>query len=245
MDNIIADFQELCKNKFPEEACGCICNNRFIPLENEAEDKENFFLINYEQIEKVQDEQGEKVTAILHSHPNGTLAASYDDIKSQIAIGIPLGISVVSKDEYKQEFKFSPVYYIGKENNQLEGRPYIFGIYDCYSLVIDTMREKYNIRLPNFPREFGWEDTKDYFSDNFSKAGFVEIPVNDAQPGDCVLMTFHGISRKPIHCGVYIGDDTIIHHVGGEKPVDFSRLSVSEPINRWMPNIVKWLRYNA
>ena len=240
-----ADFQNHCIAKYPEEVCGCVCNGKYFPLKNKDTNKNDNFTVDYESLELIENQEQAEIEFLLHSHTNGSIAASEDDIRTQISLGIPLGLCSVQYDKYKNTYSFSEIYYVGKKNQQLIGRPYIWGIYDCYTLVIDTMRELYGIELPNIPRQFGWEKDKNYFEDNFAKLGFSEIPINDVRAGDCFLMTFSGHSRKATHCGVYVGDDMIIHHSSGKRPVDFSRLSTKEPVATWLPNITKWLRYNA
>lgn len=242
---IIDEIKQLCSFKFPEEACGCVCNDKFFPLENKAENKADHLFVEYEQIEAIEQREGAKVTEVIHSHTNGQIYASEEDIRTQIALGIPFGIISVLYHTQEDKHTFSDIYYIGKTNPQLIGRPYIFGVNDCYTLVMDTLKLKYNIEIPNFARKWGWEETDNLFEKNFESAGFSEIPINDVEPGDCALMSFKGFRRNITHCAIYVGDDKILHHTCGKKPVDFSRTSKEELVQHWIPNVVKWVRYNA
>lgn len=240
---LMNDFYTHCKLKYPEEACGVICNKKFIPIENSSDNKSLEFFIDYETIETIETENNSKITAILHSHSNGSIVPSLNDMKAQISLDIPFGLCNIRYNEYTEEFDISRIFWLGVTYTQLENRPYIFGIFDCYSLLRDTLKLKYSIEIPNVPRYYGWEKTENLFLDNFEKLGFTEISINEVDDGDVFLATFPGFKNKPIHCGVYIGNDKIIHHLSGNKPTNFSVLSRVEHVNRIIPSVTHWLRY--
>ena len=49
----------------------------------------------------------------------------------------------------------------------------------------------------------------------------------------------------PNHGGIYLGDGLILHHPAGHAPLDHGRLARTEPLQRYRPFIVFWLRYHA
>ena len=69
---------EHCRLKWPEEGCGAIINDEFVPFENEAEDKEKDFLINdnrfYEEYENG------KIQCVIHSHENSPHASEAGEL---------------------------------------------------------------------------------------------------------------------------------------------------------------------
>ena len=64
-----------CESKAPEEACGFILkDNTFIPVENIAEDKENYFKTDPREYLKYYKD----IESIFHSHTKGQPVSDYD-----------------------------------------------------------------------------------------------------------------------------------------------------------------------
>lgn len=95
--------------------------------------------------------------------------------------------------------------------NNLTGRPWDYGTFDCYSLTRDYFAEK-GVQLHDYPREgFWWERGESWFMDNFEKEGFVEIDQSELVPGCVIIMQI--MSPTPNHTAVYLGDNVILHHL--------------------------------
>lgn len=235
--SIIEDFKEHAKSVFPNEAVGAVKAGVYVPLENKSPDPAVTFIVDSNIFDS------DDVTEILHTHTDGSIRPSYDDMKSQIALGIPMGIMGMYGDMENDEYSFSKIYYIGNLRADYLGLPYIFGINDCYSLVRNWYYTHRNIELLDFPRRWEFWKNENLLIDNAEKAGFKRISENEVEIGDVFFCTFHGYGKNPVHMGVYVGDNMIAHHPSNNKPVDFSRLSLKEPIQRYMPSITHWYKY--
>jgi cell wall-associated NlpC family hydrolase len=139
----------------------------------------------------------------------------------------------------------------------LIGRPFIHGVYDCYSLIRDFYRTNAysaisdyhgvsSILLPEQPRDFGWWDSrngdgtvtvpKTLYTDNFKAAGFRQITLEEMRPGDVFLAQV--MAPVTNHGGVYLGRGEIIHHLRG-------RLSKTDVAGRWLNYVTHCLRYEG
>lgn len=236
---LTAKTQEAFRNHvlevYPEEACGLVVGGRYIKCDNVAENKLTNFKIDPLKIIKYSG----KIQAVLHSHPYKLGAPQkWDpvwpttaDMRNWMQDSIPWGI-VSTDGEGISQF----VWMDDSTWEPLEGREFIHGVHDCYSIVRDYFREK-GITLPNYARGVEWWDKgQDLYSENFQKAGFVEIKKEEATVGDCCLFQV----RSPVinHAAVITGEDEIIHHM-------FHRLSHKDSMARWERQIVKYVRYQG
>lgn len=79
-------------------------------------------------------------------------------------------------------------------------------------MVRDYFELERGIVLPDFERnELWWERGENLYLENFKRAGFSEVPVEELAPGDGILFQV----RAPVinHAAIYLGDDIILHHV--------------------------------
>lgn len=101
----------------------------------------------------------------------------------------------------------------------LRGRPFVHGVFDCYSIIRDYYREVLDTEIPDFDRaEEWWEKGFNLYMDNFEKAGFVQVQIEDLKSHDVVIMQCR--SAVPNHAGIYIGDGKILQHVSGRLSCD-------------------------
>ena len=92
------------------------------------------------------------------------------------------------------------------------GRPFFYGVIDCYSLIRDFYKREFNIELTDYNRkDRWWERGESMYLDHFKDEGFVEIPVEEIEYGSVILM--HLEASVPNHGGIYINDNMILHHV--------------------------------
>nr|WP_301539584.1 NlpC/P60 family protein [Halomonas venusta] len=123
------------------------------------------------------------------------------------------------------------------------GRGFVHGIADCYGLIRDYYAERHSITLPEYPRSWEWwRNGQDLYCDGFAAAGFRLIEQSEARPGDMWLAQLR--SPVPSHGGIVLERGLVLHHPCGKLPVDPSRLSVREPIGRWLPYITHWCRHS-
>lgn len=229
--------------EFPLEACGLVVGTEsgpvFVPCRNTSADPRTEFDVDPRDFAAAS-MRGD-ILAVLHSHtPNdefstGMAHPSKADMSGQEVSGLPWAISMCSGDSCSD-----PVYF-GDQSpmRDLIGRPYIYGVWDCYSLIRDYYRTRSDrpFTLPYFPREDNWwSNGGDLYGENFAAAGFREIPVDDAREGDALVMTVR--SRRPNHAAVLIGGGLMLHHL-------HDQLSGREPAVRWRPLVTYALRHEV
>ncbi|CTQ45775.1 NlpC/P60 family protein [Roseibium aggregatum] len=223
----IAEAKDHARKTFPEEMVGYISGDKFVPLTNVADDPVEDFEVSPVEWFKASD----VAEVLIHSHTNGNDFPSRIDMESQIEMGIPWGIIVTNGTEARDPFFWGDT--LPREG--LIGRVFRHGVTDCYSLIRDYFRSEKDVVIPDFPRSHKWWDNgENMYLEGFEKAGFVEIREDEVQPGDCFLMKVG--TQVPSHAGVYLGNNTILHHLP-------ARLSRSEPFGGWLKLVSHWVRY--
>lgn len=209
----------------PNECCGIIKNDEYFPCKNIADDKRNSFRISPEVIGRVY--ASDHFGAVIHSHVDYP-HISKDDMLRQNFMKVPWGVAFIN------DYIKDGIHFWGDGIDQdLEERPFIHGLYDCYSLVSDYYKVKFEKPLPFVPRENLWyEKGGNLFEKNFAEAGFEEVPEFGYQPvvGDIYLFKI----RCPVynHCAVYIGSELILHHL-------YNRLSTYTSMYPWVHRAAK------
>lgn len=113
------------------------------------------------------------------------------------------------------------VYCIAKDNfiecnpqtvAPLLGRPYVYGVYDCYSVVADKLAAL-GVKLPFWERgTYGEWNTPDFLPFD-EQATTVGRPVkDDYQPGDILLFNLGDFTEHTDHIGVFVTNSTFLHH---------------------------------
>lgn len=216
----------------PREACGLIVvedgKEKLVICKNKAEfdhqfiiDPEDYFLAS---------ENGE-IVGVVHSHPMGSAWPSEADVVSCEQTKLVWHIVSCLDGEW---VVLRPKGY----KAPLVGRNWCHGILDCYSLVRDYFLEELKIVLPDYEREFEWWlNGKNLYLDNFSNAGFVDVPIESLRKNDVILMQLQSI--VPNHAAVYLGNEMILHHL-------HKRLSSRDVFGGyWLKNTVKVLRHRS
>lgn len=193
-------------------------------IANTHHDPEDHFSISIADTQRLQRryERGE-LRAFLHSHPKGQKSPSDADYLSQrsrergTGPGWTYGIVAIDGDPdsiyeiHRPEFWGDAV-----DRGALEGRPYLWGIRDCFALVRDWYAAQ-GIYVPDAPRIRNPElypqgsPYRDFFRTWIERCGFEEV-VDRAQrqPGDA--FTFASDGETPDHCGIYLGAARYLHH---------------------------------
>lgn len=188
---------------FPEECCGVVTQSLdVIPLKNVAADPLHSFAVSPEDYLPY-------VAGALymyHSHPNGAAVASEGDEECVERLRLPL--MIVSWPEGKVRLLGSPVNHL-----EITGRPFLYGVFDCFTVLRDFYLKEFDIRLPNLtrPRPEWWLDNVLYdpFSDCAEQCNLVDSP--GLAYGDIIFFTRNG-SMVPNHAAVYVGQNRILHH---------------------------------
>ena len=202
-------FKIYAKEQSPNEACGLLAIVRgektFWPCKNLAEGKFEFFIIDPDDWAECED-TGE-VIGVIHSHPIGAATPSDTDKAACEHLGFPYYIYSIEHDHW--EF-LKPN---GWKAPSLIGRKFIWGKYDCWSIISDWYLEVKKIKLMDWKRP---KRIKDFINNpEFEKAlpigGFEKQPTNDSlEIGDVLL--FQSITGNLDHVAVYIGDMMILNH---------------------------------
>jgi|HigsolmetaAR201D_1030396.scaffolds.fasta_scaffold33936_3 Cell wall-associated hydrolases (invasion-associated proteins) len=98
----------------------------------------------------------------------------------------------------------------------LVGRPFKFGVTDCYSIVRDFYADNFGIVLPNYarPNDF-WEHDLSLYYRLYHKTGFRSLDVHPSEyrPGDVIVMALR--AKVGNHAGVLLENGRMLHHVWG------------------------------
>jgi proteasome lid subunit RPN8/RPN11 len=214
-DRLLDAMKAEAARRYPNEACGLVVEQRgraiLIPCENASESPRDRFRITPQDYGRAAD-QGE-VLAIWHSHCDEEVAkASEWDIESCMLSDLPWYILGVTGRE--DGFDFSEILAVEPEPLPYLGRPYVFGVHDCWTLARDWYRQELGIELRDFVRADNfWMQGDDLFGRGIELAGFAELKGQEPQPGDLFLFRTEG--RLPNHVAIYLGDDLILHHCHG------------------------------
>lgn len=223
---------------FPNESCGIVVGNTYIPCTNIANDP----LVDFEIAESVTQPYIEAGTlqAVIHSHPFAQIkrksAPSANDMRGQIATNVPWGIidtdgTVVNDPYWFGDFTL---------DEPLIGVEFQHGVRDCYSAIRKWYWQIRGIKLIDVARDDRWWLNADnLYIDNFARAGFVKVSLSALQDGDVVLGKVN--SQKLNHAGIYLdntrdGKGLFYHHLPG-------RLSRREPAHSWVNRAEIALRY--
>jgi cell wall-associated NlpC family hydrolase len=235
---ILKNFTKHVLQEFPNEACGLVINNKYVPVPNNAVDPAKTFAMDPLHLVKAK-AMGD-VQAVLHSHPYDKFQhnkwpvewPSTSDMESWMGDDIPWGIVSTCGEG------ISPIVWLDESvTESIEGREFIHGVNDCYSIIRDWYKLNKGITLPNFARGIEWWYAgKDLYDENFKAAGFEEIELAKATVGDCVMMK--AASNVTNHCAVIVGPNQILHHM-------FNRLSGVDQLSKWNRCIVRAVRYKG
>ncbi|WP_252512793.1 C40 family peptidase [Acinetobacter brisouii] len=218
--DVIAFIKESAKLRYPQEACGFLVKKGkktiAVEVSNESPNPRQQFLINPEKFAEVEEFIGE-IVAVWHSHVDEPAIPSSADLAGCEESAMPWFLIAIYKHqddvfEFSNLISFEPI----GHQSPLIGRPYVYGIFDCWSLVVDYMKQKHGIEMSNsYPRyENFWKNGKPFFSMHYADEGLVKVTDNTYQDGD-VFMFQTDSSGEINHVGVYIGNDKFIHHVQG------------------------------
>lgn len=191
-----------CHQSMPQEACGFVVNGEVVPCANIHPDPENNFAIDARDY-AVAEAKG-NIEAVYHSHTYGVEGFSVPDVKSCKQGDIPWIVYCTKSGNFYHADPSGNAPYIGRQ--------WIYGIYDCYSLLRDFYRREFGIALDDFERGVSgeWQSSDwNMFMSNYQRQGFYEIDKPFCK-GDFVLMQIG--APFPNHAGVINGNAGCFYH---------------------------------
>lgn len=233
---------QACKHamdEYPKESVGVVYNGCYIGITNVHPEPETDFKVDPKQYSELFVQYGPP-QAVIHSHPQGEHYPSKEDQFSQMAANVPYGLIVLGGPR-----EVKNVLFWGDDIPMAPaiGRPFVYGIYDCWATVRDAYYRDFGVHLNNYARNEDLLDPKkpdNYFMDYWPDAGFEQIDFAELRLGDvCLSRIFR--QSKVNHCGYYLGDGTVIHHPFGtpQSPM----LSRRDIIYKWKPFITHCFRH--
>jgi proteasome lid subunit RPN8/RPN11 len=197
---------EYCRSCLPNEGCGVIVDDKFMPFENKADKPENQFLINDDEFSRLLIE--DKIQMVIHSH-NNFPHASANDQEQQRALDIPFGIINFRKGTCQ--------HFITWGDGSIEPllmRPFFFGVFDCLTLSADYTKGIYGQTIPTPIRSVDyWQKDISLFEDTVNDKDYPIdfIDVNKAGENDFYFYKMAG-SKYINHVGTIMPTGRILHH---------------------------------
>lgn len=190
----------------PQEACGVIANNRFLPISNKATDFDSFIFDAREYIAISRDHE---IEAIVHSHVGWTPHPSDADRAMCEKLALPWLIVSVPSGAWA-------VVEPSGWQAPLVGRSWVWGCQDCLAVVRDGLKQLAGIEVPDFER--GWEFWKggaDLIAEQYAGTGFRALPAG-TPPRHCDVFGIQMPSSPVInHLALFLDPDLILHQLVG------------------------------
>lgn len=226
------EFKQHVIECYPQEACGYLVDDTFIPIQNVSNDPADSFEMSVEDSKMFADQD----YAVIHSHTMKQhdfdfRTPSHADMIAQRNCEMPFGIVHCDGENV------SDILWFGGDTPipDLINRQYIPNVQDCFTLARDYYRLNYNIDFGTHPRPANWyEWNPHYIEHHFKDLGLIQIRPENLKVGDILL--FNIASNYASHIGIVTGEDKFIHHL-------LNRTSAEDKISKWHRQFNKALRH--
>ena len=104
-----------------------------------------------------------------------------------------------------------------RDNQPYEGRQYLLNKADCYRLAVEYYEREYQKFLTEYLADDSWlraqmnPRTYNLMLRKYAENGFEKV--SSIQKGDALLINTVGDVGDPNHIAIYLGDDSILHHI--------------------------------
>ena len=195
------DIRHIAVQTPAQESCGFVLTDgRVVTTTNAAEHPELDFLITAEDY-AYWDATGIKGCWHTHLERDGF---SPQDQSVLSCDTLPWAVYTLASDKFWQ---CAP-----GQTAPLLGRPFVFGVYDCYALVSDKLTEL-GVHLPSWERG-GWGSWDEPgfmpFDNEWPKHG--QQVSADFREGDMILMNLGKHKNHTDHIGIFVDKQTFLHH---------------------------------
>ena len=204
-------IKEEAQKAYPNECWGYIYPEgkilKTFPCENLAKDKLNCVITDPRHYIKACDLGA---VSFYHSHP--TPPSEIHKFEQQICNELMMSSIIYTNyldkfDVLDPDGKIFP----------LEDRPFLYGVFDCWTLVRDKILLTDKRKLTNYKEPWGWWTTGgSAFLENIEKEGYRET--NELKDGNVILMNWK--CDIPNHIGYYEGGRVLHHYLGGTSRWD-------------------------
>lgn len=181
--NPLTQAQQLAMRQYaevahPKETCGFILDDgSVVECVNNSGVSDQFAIAAEDTALYLDD-----ATACWHSHANYS-GFSPADVQACKQLNLPYAVWDCGGS---QSFWLDP-----RQSAGLIGRPWNYGVYDCYSAVRDWYWQQMGVEMGDYKREYEGEwSTRGFthFEDNFAAEGFIRIPTTvPLERGDVIL----------------------------------------------------------
>lgn len=221
---------------YPEEMCGLLLEASFVQLDNKAADRlDNFTILAEDFLPYLGN-----IKAIVHSHTakkrrpthEDIRTPSVEDVKAQQLVQLPFLIVGTDGENVTE-----PLQYPKEPSNVYIGRPFIWFVNDCYSLVQDYYLFEKNIKLPPHKAERNFTDIREQdniFADHIESYGFRSETFDISLLENGTLLLLDGILGRQNHLGIY-HEGQVLHQLS---------LSVQQPLEHFLRRIHALLIYD-
>lgn len=211
---LIATMRSAGERAYPREACGLVvaAGKKSLAVEclNISPESRDRFMIDPRDYAKAAD-MGE-IIGVWHTHPNLPPTPSPADKVGCENSGVTWYILGIHKEGGEFVYSGPSVTEPSGFEMPLEGRPYVMGVLDCYTILQDFYKREYGLEVTDYPRiEEDGRMGFTRFVERYADEGFVRLIDQPAQRGDVFLIQMGG-HDGPSHIAVYLGDDMILHH---------------------------------
>lgn len=203
-DRVISDLYGHANACYPNECCGFIRNTsagpEAIPVANVHSMPRSHFKIS--PADYIAYSGG--AICMYHSHPNRDPKPSEADRGVMKATELP---------QLVFNWPHGQLSTCGHARAPLIGRPFIYGLLDCYGLVRSYYAETLGLELTDYVRpRWGWWEggPDDPFTSWYQHAGFKSVK-DGVLPHDVILLRLAGASH-PNHAGVITEEGKLLHH---------------------------------
>lgn len=220
LSKLDTEFRAEAAAQYPNEACGYVVakgkKQQFVPCVNSASADSATYEFQIDTDEYHRASAIGDIIAVWHSHPDKTNIPSEMDLVECENSELPWFITAVTKTD-DEGFLFSETNVIEPTGMTMDyiGRPYHYGIIDCYSLVVDYYRQEFGIKLARLlenrkTRFWELDEPLPLMEEAYKKLGFEKLVDVEPEAGDLFLIqTCPDVAN---HVAIYLGGDMILHH---------------------------------